>query len=142
MSETDQPIETQQQVYEWQRQYKTVSMELDQARFEIEALQRRLNEYATSHQQCQLELHNLKVGADQNNEALKEMAATLLATTQDCAAMRSALEQVRAHGRPHGTISGNLCQCVFCKAWDAVAKVIAEGPFNTVKAAEPKTEVK
>lgn len=95
MNDDTQPTETQQQVYEWQRQYKTVSLELDQARFEIEALQRKLNEYSNALQECQ-------ANADQNKESVEEMAATLLATTQDCAAMRSALEEVvRLSDRKH-----------------------------------------
>jgi predicted nucleic acid-binding Zn-ribbon protein len=53
MTTHEPPTEPQQQCYEWQQQYKAIAAELTQARFEIEALQRRLAEYASEVQRLQ-----------------------------------------------------------------------------------------
>jgi chromosome segregation ATPase len=56
MTTTEPPTEPQQRCYELMAHCKATAAELTQARFEIEALNRRLAEYATEVQRLRAEL--------------------------------------------------------------------------------------
>lgn len=96
------PTETQQQVYEWQAHVKTLTAELTQARYEIEALERRLAEYASEAQRLRAELDSerlAKAGLLRANDSLAASAAKLRAKV---ASLRWTLERL-ADGDHVGT---------------------------------------
>jgi regulator of replication initiation timing len=83
MTTPEPPTEPQQQCYEWQAQYRTVAAELTQARFEIEALQRRLAEYAGENQRLRAELDNERLASAGLLRANDSLAAQVVRLKSD-----------------------------------------------------------
>jgi regulator of replication initiation timing len=102
MTTPEPPTEPQQQCYELMAHCKAVAAELTQARFEIEALNRRLAEYASENQRLRAELENerlAKAGLLRANDSLAAQAMRLKADSEQ---LRSVLERL-ADGDHVGT---------------------------------------